>query len=84
MDPMDDAEGVAMDVLILGAPNFLTSFIYNCVQMQVSVSFFGVRRVSEEVAKDGEVDLIVVDGGRRLYGGSGNGGRCRELTTLLK
>ena len=78
MDPRDDAEGVAVNVLVLGTPNFLTSLVYNCVQMRVSVSFFGACRVSEEVAKDGKVDLIVVDGGRRLYGGGGNGGRVAE------
>jgi len=73
LDLRDDAEGVAVDVLVLGAPNFLTSFVYNCIQMWVSVGLFGARRVGEEVSKDGEVDLVVVDGGRRLYGGGGDG-----------
>ena len=78
MDLRDDAEGVAVDVLVLGAPNFLTSFVYNCIQVRVSVSFLGARRVGEEVSKDGEVDLVVVDGGRRLYGGGSDGGRVAK------
>jgi len=44
----------------------------------VGVSFFGARRVSEEVAKDSEVDLVVVDSGRRLYRGGGNRGQVVE------
>jgi len=78
LDPRDDAERVAVDVLVLRTPNFLTSFVNNCIQMRVGVSFFGARGVSEEVAKDGEVNLVVVDGRRRLYGGGGDGGRVAE------
>ena len=32
-DPRDDAEGVAVDVLVLRTPDLLTSFVYNCIQM---------------------------------------------------
>jgi len=78
LDPRDDTKGVAVDVLVLGAPNFPTSFVYNYIEMRVSVSPFNTRRVSEEVAKDGEVDLVVVDGGRRLYRGGGDGGQVLE------
>jgi len=78
LDPRDDTKGVTVDVFILGAPNFPTSFVYNCIEMRVSVSPFSTCRVSEEVAKDGEVNLVVVDSGRRLYGGGGDGGRVSE------
>jgi len=30
-DLRDDAEGVAVDVLVLRTPDLLTSFVYNCV-----------------------------------------------------
>ena len=74
MDLRDDTKRVAVDIFILGTPNLLTTFVNNCIQMWVSVCLFGAHGVSEEVAKDIEVDLIVVNGGRRLYRGSSDGG----------
>jgi len=79
LDPRDDAEGVAVDVLVLRTPDLLTSFIYNCVQTRVSVSSLEARGFGKEVGKKGEVNKVVfVVGGRRLYGGGGNGGRVVE------
>ena len=78
MDPRDDTKRVAVDVLVLGTPNLLTTFINNCIQMRVSVCLFSTRGVSEEVAKNGKVDFVVVDSGRRLYRGGGDGGRVVE------
>jgi len=75
LDPRDDAEGVVVDVLILRTPNLPSTFVNNCVKMQVSIGRFGTRRVGKEVGEEGRVDLVVVNGGRRLYGGGGDGGR---------
>src|SRR6266581_3910314 len=72
-DPRDDAEGVAVDVLVLRTPNLLTRFVNNCIQMRVSVSNLEARRFGEEVGEEGEIE-----GGRRLYGSSGDGGRVTE------
>jgi len=64
-----------VDVLVLRTPDLLTSFVYNCVQMRVSVSSLEAQGFSEEVGEKGEVDKVVfIVGGRRLYGGGGNGG----------
>jgi len=64
-----------MDILVLGTPNLLTTFVNNCIQVRVSVCFLGTCRVSEEVWEKGEVDVVcIVNGGRRLYGGGGDGG----------
>src|SRR6266704_2293941 len=72
-DPRDDAEGVAVDVLVLRTPDLLTRFVNNCIQVRVSVSNLEARRFGEEVGEEGEVE-----GGRRLYGGGGDGGRVAE------
>src|SRR6266705_7140400 len=72
-DPRDNAEGVAVDVLVLRTPNLLPSFVYNGIQMRVSVSSLEARGFGEEVGEEG-----VVEGGRRLYGGGGDGGRVAE------
>src|SRR6266581_2177951 len=73
LDPRDNAEGVAMDVLVLRTPDLLTGFVNNCVQMRVSVCNVEARGFGEEVGEEGEVE-----GGRRLYGGGGDGGRVTE------
>src|SRR5712691_72098 len=62
-----------MDVLVLRTPDLLTRFVNNCIQMQVSVCSLEARRFSEEVGEEGEVE-----GGRRLYGSGGDGGRVAE------
>ncbi len=72
-DPRDDAEGVAVDVLVLRTPDLLTGFVNNCIQMRVSVCNLEARWLGEEVGEEGEVE-----GGRRLYGGGGDGGRVAE------
>src|SRR6266581_1912748 len=72
-DPRDNAEGVAVDVLVLRTPNLLTGFVNNCIQMRVSVCNLEARRFGEEVGEEGEIE-----GGRRLYGGGGDGGRVAE------
>jgi len=72
-DPRDDAEGVAVDVLVLRTPDLLTRFVNNCIQVRVSVSSLEARGFGEEVGEEGEVE-----GGRRLYGGGGDGGRVAE------
>ena len=79
MDPRDDAKGVAVDVLVLRTPDLLTMFVNNSIQMRVSVCNLGAQRFSEEVWEESEVDGVVfVGGGRRLYGGSGDGGRVAK------
>ena len=78
MDPRDDAEGVAVDVLILRTPNLPSTFVNNCVKMRVSIGRFGTRGIGKEVGEDGRVDLVIVDSGRRLYGGGGEGGRVAK------
>jgi len=73
-DPRDNAEGVAVDVLVLRTPDLLTGFVNNCIQMRVSVCNQEARGFGEEVGEEGEVE-----GGRRLYsGGGGDGGRVVE------
>src|SRR6266704_3462105 len=62
-----------MDVLVLRTPDLLTSFVNNCIQMRVSVCNLEARGFGEEVGEEGEVE-----GGRRLYGGGGDGGRVAE------
>jgi len=79
LDPRDDAEGVAVDVLVLRTPNLLTTFVNNCVQIWVSVCHFSTRGVSEEVWEEVEVDLVdLVDGRSRLYGGGSDGRRVAK------
>ena len=64
-----------MDVLILRTPDLLTMFVNNCIQIWVSVRNFSAWRGSEEVWEEVEVNKVgFVVGGRRLYGGGGNGG----------
>src|SRR6266581_7477329 len=65
----DNAEGVAVDVLVLRTPDLLTRFVNNCIQVRVSVSNLETRRFVEKVGKEGEVE-----GGRRLYGSGSDGG----------
>src|SRR5712691_9845194 len=72
-DPRDNAEGVAVDVLVLRTPDLLTGFVNNCIQMQVSVCSLEARWFGKEVGEKGEVE-----GGRRLYGGGGDGGRVTK------
>jgi len=68
LDPRDNAKGVAVDVLVLRTPDLLTCFVNNCIQVRVSVSSLEARGFGEEVGEKGEVE-----GGRRLYGGGGDG-----------
>src|SRR6266704_1001932 len=72
-DPRDNAEGVAVDVLVLRTPDLLTRFVNNCIQMRVSVCNLEARGFGEEVGEESEVE-----GGRRLYGGGGDGGQVVE------
>jgi len=62
-----------MDVLILRTPDLLTGLVNNCIQVRVSVRNLEARRFGEEVGEEGEVE-----GGRRLYGGGGDGGRVAK------
>ena len=62
-----------MDVLILRTPDLLTGFVNNCIQMRVSVCNLEARGFGKEVGEEGEVE-----GGRRLYGSGGDGGRVAE------
>jgi len=79
LDPRDDAEGVAMDVLVLRTPDLLTVFVNNCIQMRVSVCNFSAWRGSKEVGEEVEIDKVgCVVGGRRLYSSGGDGGRVVE------
>ena len=47
--------------------------------MRVSICFFGACGVGKEVGEEVDIDRVVlVVGGRRLYGGGGDGGRVAE------
>src|SRR6266581_6844318 len=72
-DPRDDAEGVAVDLLVLRTPNFLTGLVNNCIQVRVSVSNLEARWFGKEVGEEGKIES-----GRRLYGGGGDGGRVTK------
>src|SRR6266705_279493 len=62
-----------MDVLVLRTPDLLTGFVNNCIQMRVSVCSLEARGFGKEVGEEGKVE-----GGRRLYGGGGDGQRVTE------
>jgi len=58
----------------LGAPNFPSLFVEDGVLVWVDLSLVSTRQHSEEVREESRVDFVeVVEGGRRLYGGSGDG-----------
>jgi len=58
----------------LGAPDLPSFFVEDGVLVRVKLSLVGTRRHSEEMREKVEVDVVdVVRGGRRLYGGGGDG-----------
>jgi len=60
--------------LVLGAPNFPSVVVEDGVEVRVSRQWVSARRRSEKVRKEVEVVGDFVEGGRRLYGGSGDWG----------
>jgi len=63
----------------LGAPNFPSLFIEDGILVRVDLSLISARWRSEEVREESWVDFVeVVEGGRRLYGGGGDGRRVTK------
>ena len=60
--------------LILRAPNFPSLFMEDSVEVWVSRGWVSARRSSEKVWEKIEVIGDFIEGGRRLYSGSGNWG----------
>jgi len=79
MDARDVSEEVFAYEFFLGAPDVLSVAMDDGVEVQVALSSLDTRRRSEEVREEVEVDLeCFVVGGRRLYGGGGDGGWVAE------
>jgi len=79
VDARDVSEEVFAYKLFLGAPDVLSVAMDDCVKVRVTLSSLNTRRRSEEVREEVEVDLEgFVVGGRRLYGGGGDGGWVAE------
>jgi len=79
VDARDVSEEVFAYKFFLRAPDFLSVAVDDGVEVRVTLSSLDTRRRSEEVREKGDVDLIdFVVGGRRLYGGGGDGGRVTE------
>jgi len=77
------ARDVSQEVLaykfFLGAPDFPSLFVEDGVLVRVDLSLISTRQRSEEMRKKGEVDVVfVVEGGRRLYSGGGDGRQVAE------
>jgi len=70
----DVSEEVFAYKFFLGTPDLPSLLVEDGVLVWVELSLVGTRRRSKEVRKEGRVDFVdVVEGGRRLYGGSGDG-----------
>jgi len=79
MDARDVSKEVFAYKFFLRAPDILSVAMDDGVEVRVTLSSLDTRRRSEEVRKKVEVDLVdFVIGGRRLYGGGGDGGRVAE------
>ena len=79
MDARDVSEEVFAYKFFLQTPDVLPVAMDNGVEVRVTLSSLNTRWRSEEVREEVEIDLEgFVGGGRRLYGGGGDGGRITE------
>jgi len=63
----------------LGAPDFPAFFVEDGVLVRVNPSLVSTRWRSEEMREGGKIDVVdVVEGGKRLYGGGGDGRRVTK------
>jgi hypothetical protein len=75
-DTGDTAKGVLTQVLFCGAPDLAVAFVDDVVLVGVLVRVNGARRVRKKERIFVKIDLREGDdGGSRLYGGGGEGGR---------
>ena len=66
----------------LGAPDLPSFFVEDGVLVWVSLSLISTRQHSEEVREESEVDVIgVIEGGKRLYGGSSDRRWVAEISS---
>jgi len=79
VDARDVSEEVFAYKFFLWTPDGFPVAMDDGVEVQVTLSSPHTRRRSEEMREEVEVDLEgFVSGGRRLYGGGGDGGRIAE------
>jgi len=79
VDTRDVSEEVFAYKFFLWTPDGFPVAVDNGVEVRVMLSSPDTRRRSEEVREEVKVDLEgFVSGGRRLYGGSGDGGQIVE------
>jgi len=79
VDARDVSEEVFAYKFFLGAPDVFPVVVDDGVEVRVTLSSRDTRRCSEEMREEVEVDLEgFVVGGRRLYGGGGDGGWVAE------
>ena len=75
----DVGEEVAVDKLVLQAPNLPSLFVEDGVEVGMSQRWVSARWRSEKMREEIEVDEVgFVTGGKRLYGGGGDRGRVVE------
>jgi len=79
VDARDVSEEVFAYKFFLRAPDSVPIAVDDGVEVRVMLSSRNTRWCSEEMREEVEVDLDgFVVGGRRLYGGGGNGGRVAK------
>jgi len=79
VDARDVSEEVFAYKFFLWAPDSVPVVVDNGVEVRVTLSSRNTRWCSEEMREEVKVDLEgFVVGGRRLYGGGGDGGRIAE------
>jgi len=79
VDAWDVSEEVFAYKFFLWAPDVFPVAMDDGVEVRVTLSSRDTRRCSEEMREEVEVDLeCFVVGGRRLYGGGGDGGWVAE------
>jgi len=79
VDARDVSEEVFAYKFFLGTPDFVSVVVDDGVEVRVTLSSRNTRWRSEEMREEVKVDLEgFVSGGRRLYGGGGDGGRIVE------
>ena len=79
MDTRDVSEEVFAYKFFLRAPDGFPVAMDDGVEVRVTLRSRNTRRCSEEMREEVEVDLDgFVIGGKRLYGGGGDGGRIVE------
>jgi len=79
VDARDVSEEVFAYKFFLGTPDLFPVTMDDGVEVRVMLSIPNTRRRSKEIREEVKVDLEgFIGGGRRLYGGGGDGGRIAE------